>query len=423
MNVVKNIFAALICIAVFILGMQIISKSKVNQTYKTDYAELNHFKYGLFSVDAWKEQITVIISDEIDKLYLSRKNEKTLQSHLEVQLGILIDKIVERIEKKNSTSFKGSLKQSFIDSFVDVKDIKKGIPEYAAAMMAEMTNNKTESQIKKLLKDRIQTYVKKTFDTQDTSKKETIVIKNGAANEEEAKDILQETIQRNHDTIAELGMIVIGLCVLLFLMAAYPKGSLTTFMYATLALTLLMLLTVGVTTPMIDMEAKISKLNFVLFDHSIQFENQVLYFQSKSIMDVFRIMVFHKELQMKVVGVVMVCFSIVFPVLKMISTIFYYFEIGNLRKSKIIEFFVVKSSKWSMADVLVIAIFMAYIGFNGIINSQLQNLNSSAQGVDILTTNGTSLQPGFYLFFTYTILAMFFTGFLTSRISKKDLVP
>jgi hypothetical protein len=48
-----------------------------------------------------------------------------------------------------------------------------------------------------------------------------------------------------------------------------------------------MLLVAGVTTPMIDMEAKISQMSFVLLGHPIHFENQVLYFQSKSILDVF----------------------------------------------------------------------------------------------------------------------------------------
>ena len=31
----------------------------------------------------------------------------------------------------------------------------------------------------------------------------------------------------------------------------------------------------------------------------------------------------------------------------------------------------------------------------------------------ILTTNGTSLQPGYYLFLTYTLLALLLLGFLS----------
>jgi len=50
-----------------------------------------------------------------------------------------------------------------------------------------------------------------------------------------------------------------------------------------------------------------------------------------------------------------------------------------------------------MADVMVVAMFMTYIGFNGIITNQLGQLSSSAPELEILTTNGTSLQPGYYL--------------------------
>ena len=68
-----------------------------------------------------------------------------------------------------------------------------------------------------------------------------------------------------------------------------------------------------------------------------------------------------------------------------------------------------------MTDVLIVAIFMAYIGFNGIITSQFGSLNSKDQEMVILTTNGTSLQPGFYIFLTYTILALFLSEFLTRK--------
>lgn len=88
-----------------------------------------------------------------------------------------------------------------------------------------------------------------------------------------------------------------------------------------------------------------------------------------------------------------------------------------------VRFFVLKSGKWSMADVMVVAIFMAYIGFNGIITSQLGHLSAKGQELVILTTNATALQPGFYLFLTYTLLALFLSGFLerNPRITNEPI--
>jgi uncharacterized paraquat-inducible protein A len=175
------------------------------------------------------------------------------------------------------------------------------------------------------------------------------------------------------------------------------------------------LLVAGVTTPTIDMEATISQISFMLIGHPILFENQILYFQSKSILDVFWIMITHKDIQMKLVGILLITFSIVFPLLKIISSLGYYFNYHRARENLVIKYFVLKSGKWSMADVMVVAIFMAYIGFNGIITSQLGHLRSANQEVVMLTTNSTALQPGYYLFLAYTLLALILSGFLTRK--------
>ena len=127
-------------------------------------------------------------------------------------------------------------------------------------------------------------------------------------------------------------------------------------------------------------------------------------------------MITHREIQMKLVGILMVCFSVVFPVFKILSSLAYYYDYCGARKYKVVQFFVLKSGKWSMADVMVVAVFMAYIGFNGIINAQLANMmTDTGENFELITTNGTALQPGYYVFFAYTILAMFLASFLKNR--------
>jgi uncharacterized paraquat-inducible protein A len=126
-------------------------------------------------------------------------------------------------------------------------------------------------------------------------------------------------------------------------------------------------------------------------------------------------MITHKDIQMKFVGVLMITFSIFIPLFKIVSSAVYYYNYHRARENPVIKFFVLKSGKWSMADVMVIAIFMAYIGFNGIITSQLGQLSSAGQELVILTTNGTSLQPGYYLFMAYTVLALSLSELLTRK--------
>ncbi len=409
------VLSLIVIIASALLCGQIISKAIINQENKNDYAELNHVKYGLFSVDAWKRQITVILAEEIDKLDLSRTDERDLRKHIEVLLNTLIDKVDKKIREGNADSTGGWVSQAFIDIFVSLEDIKKGIPEYADAVMHELTKKRTRGQIKTMLQEQLKEYLNQTFETQDTARLSRILLRTDSKDIEGARIKLRKTISVESSLIFKEAMLLIVLSVILFALFGFGRRPLAPSPYILLVLSLLMLLISGVTTPMIDMEAKITEMSFVLMGHPVHFENQVLYFQSKSILDVFWIMITHSDIQMKFVGVLLITFSIVFPLLKIISSLGYYYNYHRAKENPVIRFFVLKSGKWSMADVMVVAIFMAYIGFNGIITSQFGQLSKASQELVIVTTNGTSLQPGYYLFVTYTVLALFLSGFLNRK--------
>ena len=415
MKLTNWILSLIIIIASGILCQQIISNSLINQQDKNDYAELNSVKYGLLSIDEWKRQVTEILAEEINKLYLSKANERVLRKHIEVLLNTLIDDVDKKIRKENAGTPGGQITQTFINIFVNLDEIKKGIPEYARAVIHEMTKPKTKHQIKAMLNKQLEKYSDRTFDTQDTPQLSLILFRTDYRDIEGARIKLNEQISVKHNLIIKEAGLLILLAVILFAMSGFSKLPLTPSRYIFLILSLVTLLIAGVTTPTIDMQATISQMNFMLIGHPIHFENQVLYFQSKSILDVFWIMITHKDIQMKLVGILLITFSIVFPLLKIVSSLGYYFNFRKLRENAVIRFFVLKSGKWSMADVMVVAIFMAYIGFNGIISSQLGHLRSKDQELVILTTNATALQPGFYLFLTYTLLALILTGFLTRK--------
>ena len=407
--------AVVIIIASAFLCQQIIANSIANQKNKNDFAELNHAKYGFLSIDEWKAKITPIMESEINKLYLSKTSEKALRKHIETLMGTLIDKVNKNIQEANAATFKGRVKQSFINTFVKVDDIKKGIPEYADAVIKEMTKPATERQIKEVLSDQLKKYSEHTFDLKDTSELSRIVQRTGSDSIENARSKIDEDKSIKDDLIIKETLVLITLAMILFAMAGFNYQPLLPAQYILLVLSLVTLLIAGVTTPMIDMEATISQMNFELLGHPVHFENQVLYFQSKSILDVFWIMITHKAPQMKLVGVLLVTFSILFPLLKIAASLVYYYNYRNARENPLIKFFVFQSGKWSMADVMVVAIFMAYIGFNGIITNQFGKLTAASEELTVLTTNATSLQPGFYLFLTYVLLALFLSVFLSRK--------
>ena len=49
-----------------------------------------------------------------------------------------------------------------------------------------------------------------------------------------------------------------------------------------------------------------------------------------------------------------------------------------------------------MADVMVVAIFLSNLGFNGVLKDQFARLHGAGEGVEVLTTAASNLLPGFF---------------------------
>jgi hypothetical protein len=181
----------------------------------------------------------------------------------------------------------------------------------------------------------------------------------------------------------------------------------------------LVLLAGGVMTPMIEVEARIDELRMQLLGQPVLFTDQVLYFQSKSILDVVQVLIDTGAADMLVVAVLITLFSLVFPAAKVIAGFLYYADLKGLRSNALVYFFALRSGKWSMADVLVVAILMAYIGFSGLISSQLATMVEAGRGIDLLTTDGTSLQLGFFLFLAFVIASLVLSSLLEARVGSR----
>jgi hypothetical protein len=73
-----------------------------------------------------------------------------------------------------------------------------------------------------------------------------------------------------------------------------------------------------------------------------------------------------------------------------------------------------------MADVIVVAIFMSYIAFDGIIKDQLSSIDKHTETINAITTNETDLDAGFYIFLTYVIYSLFLSSILKWIVKKES---
>ena len=172
------------------------------------------------------------------------------------------------------------------------------------------------------------------------------------------------------------------------------------------------LLAVGLTASMIEVDARIKSFDFVLPGEHIVFKNQVLFFQSKSILDVVKVLITQHAADSVGVGILILVFSIIFPIMKLSATGIHLLSKKRLAENKIIKYFAFQSGKWSMADVIVIAILMTYVGLNGQLEDHLQSMNIPTGSLSIIATNNTALQPGYIIFICFVLYGLILSTIL-----------
>src|ERR1041384_5300611 len=84
-------------------GWQIHLLSLQRAQMRTDYSEVNNIKYGLLSVEVWKNQLQYIISEQIETFDLSKDQEKALRDEITDVLNALITQADSMLQSDHKT--------------------------------------------------------------------------------------------------------------------------------------------------------------------------------------------------------------------------------------------------------------------------------------------------------------------------------
>jgi paraquat-inducible protein A len=120
------------------------------------------------------------------------------------------------------------------------------------------------------------------------------------------------------------------------------------------------------------------------------------------------------------VATLIFAFSITIPVVKFILL-----SVAYAKKNSIVELrvyrLISKIGKWSMADVFVVAIFLAVLSTNHAETASTQQLVLFGFKLDFIISSETlsALGPGFYYFTGYCLLSLFGTAISSSSISEQ----
>ncbi len=408
----KIVLSTAAIIAALVLTVQYISLARETQELKTDLAEINHIRYGLLNVDEWSDQLSTILSIKILEFKLTPESRIKVMQNLEQILYRMIDEVEGMIIERTSGQFSG-VKRFFTGFAINLDQLRDSIPSYATQLLSELNNPENKEVMQQFLSAKLNDLTASTYNLDHMEPLNNVLDKHSCLDKKDCRELIIEKIDLKNREINLRVILILILVAFVFLLNLLTRKKINMMQASLLIIASFCLLLGGITTPMIDLEARIDQLMLQLMGEKVIFLNNIIYFQSKSITDVVRILLEEGTLPMIFVGVLVFTFSIIFPSLKLISSLLYSFHIGRLRENRLVRFFVIKSGKWSMADVMVVAIFMAYVGFNGIIGSQLDQLTLASETVEIFTTNGTQLLDGFYLFLLFCVSSLILSETIT----------
>jgi hypothetical protein len=400
----RLVAAALLLVTAAVMTWLTMGALSQRRKMRVELAEISHVRYSLLNVDVWIEKLTPILEKKIDAFDLTASDKATLQPAVERALYGLLDDIGRQMGASPPAGAGGGLLSQANPLIVKmiVGALRPQVPHYAELAIAELTKSGNKEALKNYVKGALAAAAKSTFGNVDTRWYSSILKQHGCSSAASCREKLAGQIRQSDSQVAYYYILALAACAFGFILLLARRPALSRAAAVLLLLFCLTLLIGGVLTPMIEVEARLTQVGMTLMGEKVAFPDQVIYFQSKSVLEVFDALVKNGKPEMLVVAALVITFSIIFPVLKLLASCWCLFKPDLVHKSRAVHFFVLESSKWSMADVMALAILMAFVTFNGLITNTLGGVAGMA-----LPTESSKILPGYYIFIGFCLASLF----------------
>ena len=385
---------------------------------KEDLIELSKVKYGLFNVDEWRKILAVIITKKVEDLNLQGTDKAAMRKRISDLLYKVIDDFEARYYEQKSKSLRGILESTVTSMFGAFKTIRNDVPKFTEQILDFMNDPRNRKAVRGYIIEKLNAYADDTFAKMDYSVRDEILARYQMKDRDSAINMLTTDIDKSDRASKPFKIGILALMIVLTVWV-FTSKRLTRIDFGLLVALSCVLLGLGLILPMIEIDARIASMSFTLLGEPVMFTDQVLYYKSKSILEVVQLMLTQSRVDVFIVGILVFVFSVLFPVSKLFATLVVVYS-NSFRENRFVQFLAFKTGKWSMADVMVIAIFMSYIGFSGIITEQLKQIESMASSMDILTTNKSSLLTGFFYFTAFAIFSLAVAGRLEVQSARSN---
>ncbi len=404
-------------------GYHLQALSEQREQIKRDYSTVNCITFGLFSVDQWRDKIAGIINHQVSDFNVTPEQKKALQAQVEQQLNGLVNKALADINKPQK-SLIGKIKKLAVNKLVDEDQVHAQVPSFARTIVDKVTSPAGTKRIKNIVSSKVNELEAQTYDSTKATANAVATYMYHKYNVADSSHFRKEVSSRlasirvvsYNYLYCMLGCVLAALLLWLLMRNMAHLHDTLFFMSLLFALVLLI---VGVTSSIIEVDGQLQSFNLALAGENLSFNNQDLFFQSKSIMEIIQTLVNQPKPDTVVVGVLMMLFIIILPVVRIIAKGVHILGHKALAENKVVLYLAFHAAKWDMADVMVVGILMTYIGLNGILRNELTEIEFHTAHLNTTTANFTSLQPGYFIFVGYVAFAIILAAIL-NRIRPRD---
>jgi hypothetical protein len=387
---------------------------------RTDLAEITHVRYGILSADKWRDLIGPMLDAQVDKLDL-KSQSKSLRPMVERSLYALLDNI--KTQMTTPTAKPGGKPGGINPMLVNmiIASLRPHVPEYTNVVMAELTKSQTQKGFRDSMRGVLADAVRNTFSTTDTTTYNAILKRYGCSSGTACEQILAKQVEQADIRLTRYYLAVLTTAALGFVVLMLGKPVLSRAAVVVLMLFCLSMLAGGVFSPMLEVEVSVTKLDATLLGTPIEFLDQTLYYRSKTVLEVSQTLIRMGRPEMTLVAVLVILFSVVFPALKMVALGACLIRPALLRTNRFVKLLAFDLSKWSMADVMALAIFMSFVAFNGVIGSSWDGVRDLPNVHTVLIpTNASRILPGFYLFVGFCVSSILLSKKLERGIASRS---
>jgi hypothetical protein len=260
----------LLCLSVAILSFIVYDRETKTREYKEDLVELSKVKYGLFNVDEWKHILESILQKKIEEFNFEELPKEEIRKKIET----LLYKITGDL-KSSFYEEKGLIPKTVANITGIFGKMENEVPDITNTIMAFVEKPENREAIRVFALQKLDDLTDSTFSQVNYVTYDAVIEKYGCYDKATTIEALDDHIKASNEEARNYQIALFLLAGLTGIILLFGRHF-TKWEFFFLTLITICFLATGLLLPMIEIDARVSQMNFSLLGEPILFEDQIL---------------------------------------------------------------------------------------------------------------------------------------------------